>query len=84
VKPTIEELRNALPEHFGPAYANAYRAALDVAEGCVDWMDDHVERDCYMCGMPDDGTGVSVHDDECPVGAFVATIAPEPAKPEGT
>ena len=47
MKPTIEEVRAWLRTHCGP-YADAAIAALDVAEACVDWVDDG--ELCHTCG----------------------------------
>jgi len=67
---TIDEVRRAFLRDVAltPEAKAAIIAALDVAEACVDWVGEG--ELCHTCG------GVLGHQDECPVGAFAATIRP--------
>jgi hypothetical protein len=82
MKPTIEGLRATVRMLHDTSARRESRdallAALDVAEGCVDWVKDG--EACHLCGGF--GPNEQAHDDECPVGAFLATITP--SKPEET
>lgn len=54
-------------------------ALARIGQACIAWAEDTGE--CHMCGRWDDGTpsGRPQHDDDCPVGEFIAAYSTKEA-----